>query len=138
PVNHQSSAFQLAPEVVDVSGDEVGRMGPHFEREVLRVDTERVEPHWLEHGVPLESLESSVYVVAREGEEVTDVQPLRRRVREHHESVERTHAGSEVGVVRATGLPTLLPFALDGSRVVAGRIFGRCSMDRFCHGYYGI
>ena len=97
-------------------------MGPDLEREVLGVDPERVEAQRLEDRVPLQPLESSIDVVAREREEVADVQPLGRRVREHHEGVERTHAGVEVGVVRPPLLPALLPFPLDGGRIVAGRL----------------
>ena len=87
------------------------------------------KPDRLEDRVPLEPLESSVYVVAREREEVADVQPLRRRVREHHQRVERAHAGSEVGVVRPPRLPAFLPFSLDGGRIVAGRFLGRRRCD---------
>ena len=109
-------------------------VGPDLQREVLGVNPERVEAHRLEHRVPLQPLESSIDVVAREREEVADMQPLGRRVREHHQRVERAHAGSEVGVVRPPLLPPLLPFPFDGGRIVAGRFLGRCSMSRFCHG----
>jgi hypothetical protein len=47
------------------------------ERVVLRVDPERVVAQRLEHRVPLKPLKSSIDVVAREREEVADVQPLR-------------------------------------------------------------
>jgi hypothetical protein len=58
---------------------------------------------------------------------------LCRRIGKHHERVERANAGNEVGVVRAALLPTFLPFALDGSRIIAGRFLGRSRMDLFCH-----
>src|SRR6185503_519784 len=82
--------------------------------------------------VPLKPLESSIDVVSREGEEVADVQPLRRGIREHHEGIERTLTGVEVGVVRTALLPTFLPFPFDGGRVIAGRLRGWCSLCR-CH-----
>ena len=81
-------------------------MRADLEREVLGVDAERVEAERLEDRVPLQPLESSIDVVAREREEVADVQPLRRRIREHHQGVERPRAGGEVGVVRARALPS--------------------------------
>ena len=118
--------------------NEVGRVRADLEGEILGVDSERVEAEGLEHRVPLEPLESSIDVIAREREEVADVKPLCRRVREHHERIERAYAGIEVGVVRPARLPALLPFSLDGGRVVAGRLFGRFWMDRFCHGDSGI
>ena len=98
------------------------------------MDAERVEAQWLEDRVPLESLESSIHVVPCEGEQVPDVQPFGRWVREHHQGVERTHSGDEVGVVGAAHFPTLLPFPLDGGRIVSGSFLGRCWTDRFCHG----
>jgi hypothetical protein len=113
-------------------------VGPDLQGEILRVYTEGIVPEGLEDGVPLEALESSVYVVAREGEEVAHMEPLRGRVREHHQRVERTYAGAEVGVVRPSRLPALLPFPLDGGRVVPGRLRGRDSVNRLCHGYSGI
>ena len=78
-------------------------------------------------------MESSINVIAREREEVADVEPLGRRIRKHHQRVERPRAGNEVGVVGPALLPTLLPFSLDGGRIVAGRLLDRCRLDRFCH-----
>jgi hypothetical protein len=133
PVNHQAGTLKLAPEVVDVSGNEVGGMRADLQREILRVNAECIEADRLEDGVPLESLESSVNVVPREREEVADVQPLCRRVREHHQCVERAHAGSEVGVVRPPRLPAFLPFPLDRGRLIAAGFSGQRHFIRLCH-----
>src|SRR5689334_20944300 len=100
PIDHQTAALKLAAEVVDVLRDQVGRVDADLEREVLGVDPEGVVPERLEHGVPLEPLESSIYVVARKREEVPDVQALSRRVRKHHQGVERAGAAAKVRVVR--------------------------------------
>jgi hypothetical protein len=88
------------------------------------VDAERVEAERLEHGVPLQAHEAAVHVGAREGEQVPHVQPLGRRVGEHHELVERALAAGEVGRVGAALLPALLPLLLDGRRVVAVDVGG--------------
>src|SRR6185436_10546429 len=71
-------------------------------------------------------LEAPVDVVAGEGEEIADVQPLRGRVWEHHQRVVRPHAGGDIGVVRAVALPALLPLLFDRGRVVGvrGRLCG--------------
>ena len=93
-------------------------MGADLEGEILGVNPERVEAERLEDRVPLEPLESSIDVVAREREEVADVQSFRGRVRKHHQGVERAHAAAEVRVVRPARFPALLPFSLDGGRIV--------------------
>ena len=121
PVDHEPNAAQLAPEVLDVARDQLHRVDADLERIVLRVDAERVEPERLEHRVSLETLESSIDVVPREREHVADVQSFGRRVREHHQLVERTLRAVQVGRVGPLGAPALLPFALDGNRIVARR-----------------
>ena len=88
------------------------------ERVILRVNPERVIAQRLEHRVPLEPLKSSMDVVPREREEVTDVQTLRGRVREHHELKERSIAVREIRLIRAALAPPSLPFRLDGRRIV--------------------
>jgi hypothetical protein len=88
-----------------------------LQRKILGVDPERVESKGFEDRVPLEPLESSVYVIARKREEVANVQPLRRRVRKHHQRVERTRAVAR-SVWFVPALPTVLPLSLDGGRIV--------------------
>jgi hypothetical protein len=136
PVDHEPRSLQLAAEVLDVPRNEIGGVDPDLQRVVLRVDAEGVEANGLEHRVPLETLESSIDVVSGEREEVADVQSLRRRIREHHQGVERPGAGGEVGVVASAGLPAGLPLPLDGVRVVAVRLGGGIvsSLRHFGHG----
>jgi hypothetical protein len=67
---------QLSAEVLDIARDQVGRVGPDLEGEVLGVDPERVESERLENRVPLEPLESSIYVVARKCKQIPDMQPF--------------------------------------------------------------
>ena len=92
PVDHQARPAQLAPEVGDVAWDQLQRMHPDLEGVVLRVDAERVVAQWLEHGVAAHALVAAVNVVAGEREQVPDVQPLSRRIGEHHERVVRIRA----------------------------------------------
>ena len=77
PVDHQPRAFQLTAEVLDVARNQLARMNADLERVILGVDPERVEAHRLEDRVPLQPLESSIDVVAREREEVADMQSFR-------------------------------------------------------------
>ncbi len=108
-------------------------MGPDLEREVLGVNPESVEPQRLQDRVALQTLESSIDVVAGEREQVADVKSFGGRVREHHEGVKRPHAPVDVRRVRPTGLPALLPLSLDGAGVVAPRLGGRGWFQWFCH-----
>src|SRR6185437_3368717 len=98
----------------DVARDELRRMRSNLEREVLGMDTERVEPERLEDRVARQALKAGEDVVAREREQVADVQALRRRIREHHQRVVTPRSVLDVGVVGAAIIPALLPFALDG------------------------
>ncbi len=118
PVDHQPGALELAAEVVDVPRDQLRRMHADLEREVLGVDAERVEAERLEDVVPLQPLESSIDVVAREREEVADVQPLGRRVREHHQRVVRARGVRDVGHVGTALCPASAPFCLNLPRIV--------------------
>jgi hypothetical protein len=85
---------------------------------ILGVDAEGIVAQGLENGVPLKPLESSIDVIAREREQVAHVQPFRRWVREHHERVERARAFGEVGVMRTTFAPPVLPFGFDRCGIV--------------------
>ena len=129
PVHHQAGALELPAEVGDVARNQLGRVDADLDREVLGVDAEGVVADRLEDCVPLQPLESSMDVVAREREEVAHVEPLRTRVREHHQCVVRPLARGQVGLVGARALPVRLPLLLDGSGVVRdGRLGGgiRC------------
>ena len=118
PVDHEPDAAQLPSEVLDVARNQLHRVDADLQRIVLRVDAERVEPDRLEHRVSLETLESSINVVAREREHVANVQAFGRRVRKHHQLVERTLRAVQVGRVGPFGAPALLPFPLNGARIV--------------------
>jgi hypothetical protein len=125
PVHHEAGALELAAEVGDVARDELHRVLPDLEREVLRVDAERIVAQRLEDRMPLQPLEPrAIDITAGEGEEVPDVQPFGRRVREHHQRVERTLAGGDVRLVGAALGPTLAPACFDGRRLVADRFNG--------------
>ena len=62
PVEHAADASELAAEVDDVPGDQLGRVDAQLDRVVLAVDAEGVEPDRLEHVVPLKPLEPAVGV----------------------------------------------------------------------------
>ena len=76
PIHHEPCSFQLSAEVGDVPRNERRGMGADLERKVLGVDAEGIVPQGLEHRVPLEPLESSIDVIAREREEVSNVESL--------------------------------------------------------------
>src|SRR5213082_2475786 len=118
PVEHPAEPAKLAAEGLDVLRDELGRIDPHRERVVLRVDTERVEPDGLEHVMALQPLEPSVDVGAGECEHVPHMQAFGRRIGEHHEVVERPTRVIEIGLVGVLAHPALLPLGLDQLRVV--------------------
>ncbi len=110
--------MELLPEARDVGGDECGRMGIDLERVILRVNPERIEADGLEDVPSLQAMIPAADVRADEREHVTDVQPLRRRVRVHHELEERPVCPLEVGRIGAPLLPAAAPFRLDRLRVV--------------------
>ena len=87
PVVHAAEALQLPREVGDVLGDEFVRVRADLERVVLRVDAERIEAHGFEHVLAAQAPVSSVRVGAHVRVHVPDVQPLRRRIGEHHQVV---------------------------------------------------
>ncbi len=118
PVEHAAEALELAAERVDIARDELRRVGAHRQREVLRVDAERVEPHRLEHVEALQPPEAAVDVRARECEHVPHVQPFGGRIREHHEVVERPARAIEVRLVDAPLLPASLHRGFDDLRIV--------------------
>ena len=118
PVEHPAEPPQLPTERLDILGDELARMRADRQRVVFRMDAERVETDRLEHVVPAEPLESAVDVGAGEREHVAHVQPFGRRVREHHEVVERSIGPVDVGLVAVLARPPLLPLGLDGRRIV--------------------
>ena len=124
PVDHETHAPQLAAEVLDVLRNEPHRVPAHLQGVVLRVDPEGVEANRLEHAVPLQPLKSSMDVGAREREDVPDVQPLGRRVRKHHQLIERGSRRLQIGLVGAALLPAALPFELECGRIVAGSLIG--------------
>jgi hypothetical protein len=116
PVEHSPHATKLAGEIGDVPGDQVHGVDPHLQREVLRVDSERVETDRLEDLLPEKALKASVHVRTCEGVDVADVQPLRRRVGEHHQVVVGSFRGAQrLGgeSVRPSFLPRTLPLRLD-------------------------
>ena len=131
PVDHEADATQLAAEVLDVLRDQPHRVPADLQGVVLRVDAEGVEPNGLEHAVPLQPLKSSMDVGPREREDVADVQPFGRRVRKHHQLVERGRRRLQVGLVGAALLPAALPFELECGRIVAGSLVG----DRMRNGH---
>ena len=106
--------------------DQLGRVDPDLEGEVLGVDAEGIEAHRLEDLVAPQPLEAAVDVGAGEGEEVADVQPLGRGVGEHHQVVERPLGLVEVGLVGAPLGPARLPLGLDEVRSIPGfgMVFG--------------
>ena len=124
PVHHQSRAVELAPEVRDIARDQFRRMHADLQREVLRVDAERVISQRLEYTLPLQALEPRVDITSGEREEVPDVQPLGGRIREHHQRVVRLLRVREVGLMRAPLGPTLPPPCFDRRWVVAERLVG--------------
>ena len=124
PVDHEANAAQLASEVLDVLRNQPHRMPADLQGVVLRVDAERVKAYGLEDAVPLQALKSSMDVGTREREDVPDVQPFGRRVRKHHQLIERGRRRLQVGLVGAALLPAALPFELDGDRIVARPLVG--------------
>ena len=126
PVHHEAGAVELAAEVRDVAGDQLHRVAPDLQREILRVDAERVIAERLEHRVALQALESRIDITAGEGEEVPDVQPFGRRIREHHQRIERRLAARDVRPVGLALGPALAPARFDGRRLVADRFNGCC------------
>ena len=129
PVHHQPRALHLPAEVVDIPGNELARMHADLDRVILGVNAECVKAEGLEYGVPLKPLESSMDVISREREEVAHMQPLRARIREHHQRVERVRPIRQVGRVRTFRLPARLPLLLDGGRIVSG---GRVAAGMWC------
>src|SRR5215211_1016378 len=109
PVNHQSRPLQLPPEVRDVLRNQVHRVLLDLQRVVLGVNPERVIAQRLEDVVPLKPLESSIYVIADEREEVAYMEPLRGGVGEHHQRIERVRSVSDVDSVGLEIAPALLP-----------------------------
>ena len=97
------------------------RVLSHPEREVLRVDAERIEPHGLKYPAPVHPLESAEHVGAAVRVGMADVQPLRRRIGELHQVVERVLGGNRVDVdlVQARLLPPGLPSWFDLLGVVS-------------------
>ena len=53
PVDHQPGTLKLTAEIADVLRYKVRGMGPDLQREILGVDSERVEAEGLEHRVAL-------------------------------------------------------------------------------------
>ena len=104
-----------------------------FQGMILGVNPEGVIAERLEDRVPLQSLESSIYVVPREREEIADVQSFGRRVGKHHERIERARAVSEIGVAGTAIAPSGLPFGFDNGGIIAGGA-GRYTAVRICHG----
>ena len=119
PVHHQPRAFKLSLEVGNVARDQIHRMHAYLEGVVLRMNPECVITERLEHVVSDEALESSINVVPSEGEEIPDVEAFRRRIREHHQCIERPLGALQIGVVGAALLPDALPLPLDRLRVVS-------------------
>jgi hypothetical protein len=89
-------------------------MDADLEREILRVDAERVEADRLENRVPLLPAESSLDVVAGERVQVADVQPLRGRIGKHHQLVVGPLAVLQVRGIGPLLPPPRLPLLLDG------------------------
>src|SRR5690606_31457468 len=111
-------------EVADVRRDQLHRMRADLQREVLRVDAERVEADRLEHVLALEPLPPAVDIGARERVHVPDMQALRGGVLEHHQVVERPFRGPQLFVgerVQVRFSPPALPFFFYTLRLVIHR-----------------
>ncbi len=118
PVQHEPDPLELLPEARDVLRDQLGRMGVDLERVVLRVDPEGIESDGLEDIPPLQAPQPAVHVGPDEREDVTDVEPLGRRVGVHHEVEIGTLRPAQIGRVRASLLPGPTPLGLHRLRVV--------------------
>ena len=88
PVEHGAEQPQLASEVGDTARHQARRVLAHPQREVLGVDAECVEADRLEDIVPAQPAVSPVDVRSAEGEDISEMQSLSRRVGEHHQVVE--------------------------------------------------
>ena len=71
--------------------------------------------------------------VARVREEVADMEPLRRGVREHHQRIVRARGAIEVGGVGPALDPPGLPLPLDRPRIVANGLAARRALHLLCH-----
>ena len=99
------------------------------------MNPESVVTQRLEDVVPLKPLESSIYVVPHEREEVAHMQPLRGRVREHHQRIERVRSVGYVSGIGVLIAPALLPLQLYLGWVVTRGFLGRVGIHHVGHGY---
>ena len=97
---------------------EQGRVDVLLQGKVLGVDAKSVVAEGLEDVVALHRLEARVHIDAGEGTDVPYVQPLRRRVGEHHQVVEGLLGVVNVRLIDAGALPALPPLRLDRRVVV--------------------
>jgi hypothetical protein len=93
---------------------------------VLRVDPKRIEAQGLKDRVPLQPMKSSIDVVPGEGEEVANMEPLRRRIWEHHQRIEGILPVFDIRVIGSTFAPPRLPFGFDGRGVINIDSVGVC------------
>ncbi len=113
PREHPPHPRQLAGEVGDVARNQLGRVHPNLDGEVLGMDPEGVEADRLEHLVALHPLEPAEDIGAREREEIPHVQPFGRRIGEHHQIVEGPLGAVEIRLIGALSRPPLTPLGLD-------------------------
>ena len=69
-------AVELATEIPDIARNQLHRVPPDLEGEVLRVDAKRVISQRFEDRMALQALEARVDITSSEREEVPDVQPF--------------------------------------------------------------
>ena len=121
PIDHQPRALELPLKIRDILGRQLHRVRADLERVVLRVDPERIVAEWLEHIMSQQPVIAGRNITAGEREQVPHVQPFSRRIREHHQRIERPLGVLESGVVRAAFSPSGAPFGLDQRGCVGGR-----------------
>ena len=121
PIDHQPRALELPLKIRDILGRQLHRVRADLERVVLRVDPERIVAERLEHIMAQQPVIAGRDVAASERKQVPHVQPFGRRIREHHERVERTLGALEGGMVRAAFSPSGAPLGLDQRGCVGGR-----------------
>ncbi len=115
PIEHAADPAQLTREVLHILRDEVHRVDPHLQREILRVNPERIESHRLEHVAAHEPVKPAMNVGTGKRVDIPHVQPLRGGIGKHHQVVEGPFCRSQLRVgeaVRALLVPSLLPLPL--------------------------
>src|SRR5438067_2445200 len=90
-----------------------------FDSVVLRVYPESIKANWLENIIALHPLEPAKNIRAAKSIDAPHMQSFGRRIREHHQIIERMLGSLEIRLIDPGLLPYSLPFQFNRCRFIS-------------------